>query len=379
MKFLHFSDNEEYMDDAGINNPLKKLENITKLLIENFQACCVPERDVSIDESLLLFKGRLGWKQYIPSKRARFGIKFFVLCESSTGYVVNFMIYTGKMTKYLPQYQNYGTGIKSVLTLMNGFLNKGYCIVVDNFYNSPELAEILISPKTDVYGTIKTNRKDVPEEIKNKKLKKGEEIAFQKGKMMIMKWQDKRTVAVLSTVYSTVMNSFIKNGNISNKPQAILDYNHTIGGVDRMDASLANYSIKRKQKYYYKKVFRQLLDISVWNAFILYKKMGGGLSNLNFRLKLIERIAEENIKRKNDISSTQRVCSAIRFEGNHFPSYIPPSEKKLQPTRRCYICCRKENENGKKTRRETRYFCKKCDVALCPAPCFEAYHTKPNL
>ena len=73
-------------------------------------------------------------------------------------------------------------------------------------------------------------------------------ITFQKGKMMIMKWQDKRTVAVLSIVHSTAMNSFIKNGNISTKPHAILDYNHTMGGVDRMDTSLANYSIKWKYK-----------------------------------------------------------------------------------------------------------------------------------
>lgn len=40
----------------------------------------------------------------------------------------------------------------------------------------------------------------------------------------------------------------MKDGNSLNKPKAILDYNHTMGGVDRMDASLFCYSIKRKQK-----------------------------------------------------------------------------------------------------------------------------------
>ena len=35
----------------------------------------VPFKNVSIDESLLLFKGRLCFKHYIPCKRSRFGLK----------------------------------------------------------------------------------------------------------------------------------------------------------------------------------------------------------------------------------------------------------------------------------------------------------------
>ncbi|KAG8236482.1 hypothetical protein J437_LFUL016630 [Ladona fulva] len=57
-----------------------------------------PERDVTVDESLLLYKGGLGLRQYIPHKRARFGIKTFVLCESSTGYIWSKIAYTGKGT-----------------------------------------------------------------------------------------------------------------------------------------------------------------------------------------------------------------------------------------------------------------------------------------
>ena len=48
-----------------------------------------------IDESLILFKGRLKFKQYIPSKRHRFGIKMYVLCDCETGIVLNLCIHTG--------------------------------------------------------------------------------------------------------------------------------------------------------------------------------------------------------------------------------------------------------------------------------------------
>ena len=35
-----------------------------------------PEREICLDESLLLFKGRLHFRQYLPAKKSRLGIKF---------------------------------------------------------------------------------------------------------------------------------------------------------------------------------------------------------------------------------------------------------------------------------------------------------------
>ncbi|KAL0152627.1 hypothetical protein M9458_052350 [Cirrhinus mrigala] len=43
----------------------------------------VPHRDLYI-ESLLLWKGRLGFRQYVSSHKKRFGIKLFMLCDVLT-------------------------------------------------------------------------------------------------------------------------------------------------------------------------------------------------------------------------------------------------------------------------------------------------------
>lgn len=49
-----------------------------------------------------------------------------------------------------------------------------------------------------------------------------------------------------------------------------------MGGVDRLDQHLHDYPIpKKREKKYYKKIFFHLLDITVWNSFILYKKKWG--------------------------------------------------------------------------------------------------------
>ena len=47
-----------------------------------------------IDESLVLFRGRLKFYHYIPSKQRQFGIKFFILCDCETGYFQEFVIYS---------------------------------------------------------------------------------------------------------------------------------------------------------------------------------------------------------------------------------------------------------------------------------------------
>jgi len=80
-------------------------------------------------------------------------------------------------------------------------------------------------------------------------LKKSEVVAARRGKVMIMKWQDKRDICLLSTVHNTekaTTNKTDKDGNVISKPK-VIDYNKTMGGVDRLDQHLHDYSITRKR------------------------------------------------------------------------------------------------------------------------------------
>lgn len=380
-QFLHFSNNDEF-DPA--NHPCPKLNKIWPIYEElnrKFHESITPEKLVTIDESLLLYKGRLGWVQYIPLKRSRFGIKTFLLCESKSGYVYNFIIYTGKNTVLDREFSDLPMSSQVVMTLMKPLLNKGYCLTMDNFYNSPQLADLLIGKKTDVYGTLRVSRKEVPKELKNKKLKKGEIIGFQRGKVAVMKWKDKKDVFLISTIHSISKVEIETRRGRTEKPQLVLDYNCTMGGVDRVDQHLSSYVVPRKRgKKYYKKIFFHLLDLAMWNAFVLYQKSGGVMDSLDFRLEVIKLIIE-----KYKVTSTSRsgrpsvVPTPLRLSARHFPAFIPPTEKKENPTRQCYICSKKKDANGKKIRKETRYMCSNCDVPLCVIPCFRIYHTETNI
>ena len=54
---------------------------------------------------------------------------------------------------------------------MKPLFGKGYCVTVDNYYISPQLADALVMNQTDTYGTLRLNRKEVPQQLKRKKLK----------------------------------------------------------------------------------------------------------------------------------------------------------------------------------------------------------------
>ncbi|GFT45318.1 uncharacterized protein NPIL_24771 [Nephila pilipes] len=54
-----------------------------------------------------------------------------------------------------------------------------------------------------------------------------------------------------------------------------------------------NLQKRRRQKGYYITIFRHLLDMAIWNAFILRKKKLPNIDNYDFRMNLVERILEK--------------------------------------------------------------------------------------
>ena len=241
---------------------------------DNFEKIYIPKRDISIDESLMSCKHRLSCIQYIPTKRARFGIKFYMMSESESGYIVKTILYTGKDTEKNTEYADFGVTTSIVLEIGKKLLNKGYCFIMDNFYNSPKLCDILVSKKTDVYRTVKVNRKGLPENFSKIKLKKNEAACWSKDGVVVMKWHDKKVVSLISTCYDVSFQEVrSKNGANKLKPTIVLGYNKTMGGVDKGDQQMGSYTLMRsRQKKYYKKIFRHLLDQSLLNSYILYKK-----------------------------------------------------------------------------------------------------------
>ena len=185
LKFWHIADNDTAVPrgQPGYDS-LHKIRPLLQHLNEKFQAVYTPSQNIAIDESLVLWKGRLVFRQYIPMKRARFGIKHFMLCEN-TGYTYRFDVYTGAQDEYallhnqipLPDSAAHlPKPGKVIVSLLTGLMDKGYSLSIDNWYSSIPLYTYLHQRGTNVCGTIKKNM--VPKDIRNTPCPKGEQRPF---------------------------------------------------------------------------------------------------------------------------------------------------------------------------------------------------------
>ena len=155
LRFLHLSSDKS-------DDPLWKVRPVLRSLTEKFKSYFNPFQNLVIDESLMLFKGRIIFKQYIPSKRHRFGIKMYVLCDCETGYIVDLCIHTGSDTDGITKDPPLGLSGSVVDVLMKGYLGKGHILYTDNWYTSPLLARYLHDHNTGAVGTVRSNRTNIP-------------------------------------------------------------------------------------------------------------------------------------------------------------------------------------------------------------------------
>ncbi|KAL4125889.1 hypothetical protein QTP88_010126 [Uroleucon formosanum] len=156
----------------------------------------------------------------------------------------------------------------SILSIEKSLIN--HLKKTESFYDD------IINISTNLVGTLRSNRKNNPKEVVNKKLKKGEVIAKQCNKgITVLKWKDKREVLMISTKHSDAQSTIInKRGKEVIKPQVIIDYNIGKGLVDVTDLRNSYHNPLRKTVKWYKKVvFELLLNTSVLNALSSYEEI----------------------------------------------------------------------------------------------------------
>lgn len=158
LRTLHFSDNKfPNRDDR-----FWKLGSFLPDILGKFQNAINAGEFLCIDESLVGFKGRLAFRQYIPNKRCRFDVKFFVLVDQETNFILAMIPYQGKQTKFEGNKEKLGVGGAAVYTLLQNHLFKNHRVVTDSWFISPNLAQSLHDNGTLLLGTARKSRKNMP-------------------------------------------------------------------------------------------------------------------------------------------------------------------------------------------------------------------------
>ena len=382
-QYLHLVDNTQALPhDHQHFDPLFKVRPVVEMVNANSLTSYVPGREMSIDEAMIGFKGRSLLKQYLPGKPTKWGIKVWQLSESSTGYTPQFQVYTGRREANIPG-NHRGLGHRVVTDLSSPYFDKNYHLYFDNFFTSLPLAEELLQHQTYSCGTLRLNRRGLPNSVKNVKLRRqGDTKKRQKGNMLITIWKDKRQVAMLSTNQQpTDTLHRPRRGAPVLKPDAISNYNQHMGGVDLADQHRAYYSIGRESKKWWKYVLHYCLDIAMINAHRIYlstnqplPKSSRRYSHLNFRLQVADglRAGFTSRKRVSGSKANVRAARPVLAEvnlGHHQLVHIEGRKKT------CVQCSAHKIRTPKGRPVETSFKCGVCNIPLCRTNgCFIRYH-----
>ncbi|XP_045769768.1 piggyBac transposable element-derived protein 4-like [Maniola jurtina] len=297
---LHINNNENEPDRSSPDyDKLFKLRPMITELNKVYQEETANSSHQSIDECMVKFKGRSSLKQYMPKKPIKRGFKVWARCDAKTGYLYTFQVYTGKGDNM----EDEGLGYNVVMKLATD-LPENTLLAFDNFFTGCNLMEDLYKKKIFAVGTVRANRKDLPNIMKKSqpkhlRLQKNQFAAVTAKPITAIKWLDTRDVNVLTTAHHPTDTVLVKRTQKDGTkkeilcPKAIACYTLTMGGVDRFDHFRSSYPINRKCRKFWMRLFFFMFDASIINSYITYSTthVVNTHSHREFRLRLARGLA----------------------------------------------------------------------------------------
>ena len=158
--FLRFADYDQIEDESDSYKKIEPFLNEVQKICKNAR---LPSKDISVNEKLMLYKGRLYFRQYIPKKRSRYGIKIYACCESQSGYLWNFVLHTSSENHKnfgndVPNTEHFSHSERVVIELVKDILDQSYHIYADNWFSSLKLVSFLSEHNTMYTGTLRECR-----------------------------------------------------------------------------------------------------------------------------------------------------------------------------------------------------------------------------
>lgn len=357
-----------------------KMDYIFQEFKNNIRTAYEPGSHVCVDETLYSFRGHCRFRQYMKNKPARYGLKYFCLCDVDTAYLMNVKIYLGKNTDDVARAKNIGMNV--VLELTKPLYRTGRGVTTDNFFTSIELSDRLWANGLTLLGTLRHNKPQIPASFLPSKRRDihDSQFGFRREKTLVSYVPQKNKAVILLSTEHHSQKMILSNTDpeVISKPEIIGAYNKTKGPVDTFDKLVSEYTCRRNTRRWTKNVLFFLLDAAGYNAFVLERSKFPQNFQRNKkrqrRLRL-ECLAEQLIaeQMKNRINKWK----ATSFVG--VPTYLREAAQRRglldasldsEPptnfgTGRCQKC-------GREKDRKSRNRCHKCNMYVC------ADHSQPN-
>ena len=137
-------DNYRNLPGRQADDRLAAIREVWSIFINNLRNIYVPNKTLTVDEQLVGYRGKIPGRTYMPSKPRKYGVKFFWLCEATTGFALYGMIYSGREENNAP-HRNLGNDI--VMNLCSVYYGIGRYIYVDRYFTTHELVWNLLFEK----------------------------------------------------------------------------------------------------------------------------------------------------------------------------------------------------------------------------------------
>ncbi|UYV72184.1 hypothetical protein LAZ67_9002121 [Cordylochernes scorpioides] len=290
---------------------------ILDTFVKNCQKHYSPSEYITVDEKLDAFRGKCNFRQYIPSKHNKYGIKLFALVDSKMFYTCNLEIYSGKNPEGPYNVSNSPSDV--VERLCEPIKGTGRNVTMDNWFTSYSLAlKLLQQYRLTIVGTLKRNKKEIPSEFV---ISRGRNVhtsvfGFQ-SEMTLLSYKSKenKVVLMLSTLHHDA-NIDDSTGELK-KPEMIMFYNMTKGGVDMMDEMTATYNCARNSRRWPMVIFYSLLNIGAINSQIIHFA-NGNASKVKSRRHFLKTLSLDLIEEMVKVRTIHTKSSVFTFSAETF-------------------------------------------------------------
>lgn len=355
LRALRFDNVKDRQNRSQFDN-LAAIRELFEEFVSNCQKAYRIGEYCTIDEMLDAFRGRCKFRQYIANKPAKYGIKIWALVDARIFYTYNLEIYAGKQPTGPHKLSNKVHDV--VKRLATPILNSGRNITMDNYFTSIPMAEDLLkNHRTTIVGTLKKNKREIPPFFVQTKDRPVPSSVFGFGEnCLLLSYVPKKNknVLVLSTFHKQDEMVDVSEG--VSKPELIMFYNMTKGGVDVVDELKTLYSVSRISNRWPLTIFFSLLNIGGINSQIIFRtNTDNVISRREFikelaltliRPHLVSRFSIKTLPQS--IRNSIKKCAKLEIE--------PPQQEKVQGF--CSICPRRKNRRTKKS-------CTLCSNLIC--------------
>lgn len=321
-------------------------------------------QNVTVDEMLPAFRGRCGFRQYIPSKPSKYGIKIFCLSDAKLFYVHNMEIYCGQQPE--GPYRQNNSAESIVLRLSEPIFGSGRNITADNWFTSLNLVKELEKRKLSYVGTVRKNRREIPSAFVQAKNRNQYDSIFGYTRLetLVSYVPKKNKTVVLMSSYHT--SSSAVSNETDKKPEIIEFYNKTKSGVDVVDKLCATYNTARATRRWPMVIFYHILNVAGVNSRIISLQNGMEyIPRREYLKKLALELVTPQLQRRSLIISLPTDLQVLLKK--YRPTLPAVGEVRAGPSATSRVKRKYCDPCYKQTKKvcKSQYACEKCNRVIC--------------